>query len=326
VATRFSSPEHLAAVKPPAALDHSFYVESAHGEIRMQLALGAQSVSPGAADINRLLREHCPEVFSKKDGAVPLHVEYSGTVAPVGTEVEEFNPLILPLFWRYRTGGKITVEILLDNQGRKRLVRVPYQRTRTESLLFWPLLVPGDHDWPVIWGVFPGTGDMHPVFADLIAAGVVKALGRMDAGELALLAAQAHQTEEQKRLIAWLTAGASVTVSVGEDRKTFVETEHRYVAVPVDMGAARALPQIVEQRYDDDTRNGSVVADVSRCDAAQAVDWLTTRLIPAICRTKGVVFDPEEIPPEGARFRVLELEQETKDGKDCIEIRFQSVE
>ncbi len=325
-ATRFSSPEHLSATKPSAALDHSFYVESVQGGIEMRLAVDSQSVSPGAADINRLLRENYPAVFSKKDGAVPLHVEYSGTVAPLGTEAKEFNPLIIPFFWRYRTGGKIAVGILLDNQGRKRIARIPYQRTRTESLLFWPLLVPGEHDWPVSWGIVPDTAALHPVFADLIAAGVVKALNRMDAGELGLLAAQAHQTEEQKRLLAWLTDGPGITVSVGEDGTASVATEHEYVAVPVDMGAARALPKIMEQRYDDDSRTGIVRADASGCDAAQAVDWLTTRLIPAICRTKGVVFDPEGLPPAGARFRVLELEQETENGKDCINIRFQAVE
>lgn len=353
VATRFSSEERLAAMKPSETLEYSFYVESLHGSIELPhnvetvtmlssdeegntrvhsgvLLETSKTLSLDESDVNQLLFAHYPSVFSKKDWAVPLHVEYSGIITPIGNESkEEFNPLGLIFFWRTQGAGKVTVEILLDNQGRKRIVRIPYKRSRTEAGYLFPLMaIPGRQDWATIWGVgnFPEARKVRPIFADLVAAGVIKALNRMNDEELALLAAQANQTDEQKRLIAWLTGRSGIKVSVDKEGQILVGSEREYVAVPVDMGEARALPKILEQSYNSTTRIGETVVDATGCDAALAVDWMTTRLIPTICKTKEVVFDPEEALPEGAVFQVLSIKQETNNGKDCIGIKFQSLE
>lgn len=325
-ATRFTSPERLSEVRPSERLAHSYYVESARGEILLARDQGGQSVSPGASEINHLLRAQYPHVFNKNPGAVPLHVEYAGTVAAIGAESHDVHPLSIPFWWRHQTGGKVAVEIALDNQGQRRVVRVPYRKSRTEAFLFWPLVVPGEHDWPVVWGQWPPAARMEPVFADLVAAGVVKALNRMDEGELALLAAEAHQTAERRRMVEWLFSGPGVTVSVNADGRTFVESAQEFVPVEMDMAAFRAVPEIITQSYDAESRRGTVEADVTGKDAAQAVDYLTGRVIPAICRTKGVVFDPETGPAGGALFLVLGIDQGERNGKETVRIEFEAVE
>lgn len=325
-ATRFTSSERLSETRPSERLAHSYYVESARGEILLARDQGGQSVSPGPSEINRLLRARYPHVFNKKAGAVPLHVEYAGTVGAIGSESHDGHPLSIPFWWRHRTGGKVAVAIALDNRGQRRVARVPYRKSRTESLLFWPLVVPGEHDWPVVRGLWPPAGRMEPVFADLVAAGVVKALNHMDEGELALLAAEAHQNAERRRMVEWLFCGPGVTVSVAADGRTFVEAVQEFVPVAMDMAALRAVPEIIRQSYDAETRRGTVEADVEGKDVAQGVDYLTGRVIPAICRTKGIVFDPEAAPPGGALFRVLGIDHEERNGKETVRIDFEAVE
>lgn len=325
-ATRFTSPERLSETRPSDRLVHSYYVESARGTIVLAHDQLTHAVSPGASEINRLLRARYPRVFNKEAGAVPLHVEYSGTVAAIGAESHETNPLFIPFWWRYSTGGKLAVAIALDNRGKRKLARVPYRKSRTEAVLFWPLIVPGAQDWPVVWGVHPAASKMEPVFADLVAAGVVKALNRMDEGELALLASEAYQTPERRRLTEWLAAGPGITVSVDADGRTFVESAREFVPVEVDMAAWRAVPDIVSQHYDASSRRGMVEADSAGADAGRTIDYLVGRVIPAICRTKGVVFNPEDEPPGGALFRVLGVSQEERNGKERFRIEFESVE
>lgn len=332
-ATRYSSTETLTNVRPAETLVRSFYVEHIDGDIRFPDDRGlSQRLSPDRSDLNQLLHDRYPAVFNRKASAVPLHVECSGTVPPTGLEAYEMNPLAFVLFWRYQEAGKISVSVLLDNDGAKRKVFVPFRKSQTESLLlfFWPFVVPGRRDWPTIYG-FTGAGKtraLRPIFTELTASGIVKALNRMSPEEMDRLVARRHETKEQRSLRNWLFSTTNTTFSVSVDKSgsVFVEKEHAYRPVFIDYAEAARLPEILEQSFDAESRTGIVVADVTGCDPELAADYLLVRLVPAICRTKGVVFDPSKVPPGGAAYRTTASSQGTENGKDVFRIEFESLQ
>lgn len=322
-ATRYTSTETLANVRPSDTLVRSFRVEHVSGSI----VVGMSSLDPSASDVNRLLHARFPTVFHTREDSIPIHVECSGSVPLLGAEANDINPLEFGLFWIFRAKGTIKVSLLLDEKGNKRTVHVPFRKSRTESLLFpWPLVIPARRNWPTLYGR-DETG-LHSVFSELVASGVVKALNRMSAEEMAKLVAGTHKTEEQKALLRWLTENPTKTFSVKvEDGDTvFIESEHSYVPVPVDFAEVRKLPEIVSQTFDAETRRGSVKADVTGCDERLALDYLLVRFVPAICKTKGVVFDPSAAPPGGAMYDILVHERKRKDGKDIVRIEFQTIQ
>jgi len=333
VATRYTSKETLENVRPAETLVRSFYVEHIDGEIRFPDDRGlSQRLSPDRSDLNQLLHDRYPAVFNRKASAVPLHVECSGTVPPAGLEAHERNPLAFLLFWRYQEAGKIGVSILLDNDGAKRKVVVPFRKSQTEShlLFFWPFVVPGRKDWPTIYG-FPGAGKtraLRPIFTELTASGIVKALNRMSPEEMDKLVARQHETKEQQSLRNWLfsTTNTTFSVSVDESGSVFIEKEHVYRPIFVDYAETARLPEILAQSFGAESRTGIIAADVTGCDPELAADYLLVRLVPAICRTKGVVFDPSKVPPGGAAYRVTASSQEKENGKDIFRIEFESIQ
>ena len=333
MATRYSSSETLANVHPSETLVRSYYIEHVEGGIFVPNAHAmnrygdSPKISPDRSDIDRLLHRHYPLVFNRKDGAVPLHVECSGTIPPAGLEANaEINPMVLALFWRYHEKGKITVSLLLDDAGAKRTVRVPFEKSRTESLLFWPLIVPGRKNWPTVFGNMENPHAVRTVLTELVASGVVKALNRATPEEMGKLVARAHRTEEQKSALEWLFSTTNTTFSVDAAGKFFVEVEHVYRPLPVNYTEKSALPAICGQSFNAETQTGKIVADVTGCDPSLAADYLLMRLIPAICRSKGVVFDPSATPPGGAVFKIMAFGQETENGKDIFRIEFVSVQ
>ncbi len=327
MATRYSSTETLAKVRPSETLVRSYYVEHVEGDIAIADARGdSQKISPDRSDIDRLLHSRYPSVFNRKDGAVPIHVECSGTVPPAGSEAHEINPMIFALFWRYQEKGQISVSLLFDDAGAKRTVRVPFRKSRTESLLFWPLIVPGRKDWPTAFGNMENPRCVRTVFTELVASGVVKALNRTTPEEMGKLVARAHRTEEQKSALEWLFSTTNTTFSVDASGKFFVEVEHVYRPLPVSYTEKAALPAILTQSFEASTRTGKVVADATGCDSTIVADYLLMRLIPAICRSKSVVFDPSEAPPEGAVFKIKAYSQNTENGKDIFQIEFVAVQ
>ena len=322
-ATRFSSTETLASVRPSETLVRSFHVEDVKGGICLPSKNVSRTVLPSAGDVNQLLGSAYPTVFNRKEGSVPLHIVCEGTVAPLGFEDEPSYFSLL--FWRHQTGGKVSVSVLLDNHGSNRTVRVPYRESRTESIALFPLVaIPGRRNWPTVYGLFPSALDLHPVFAELVAVGVVKALNRMDEGQMALLVEQAYVSPERRRLLDWLTRTPAVVVTIREDGSAIVfeENQRSFVLVPVP--AAR-LPEIRSQRFSAESRRGRIEADVTDCDPSQAADYLLLKLLPAICRTKNVVFDPSALPPEGAQYRVLATRLEERDGKSVATIEFETL-
>ena len=323
MATRYSSSETLAKVRPSETLVRSYYIEHVEGEIVIADTRGdSQRVSPDRSDIDRLLHRRYPLVFNRKDGAVPLHVACSGTVPPAGSESHEINPMVLALFWRYYEKGKIAVSLLLDDAGAKRTVRVPFQKSRTESLLFWPLIVPGKKDWPTVFGNMENPRAVRTVLTELVASGVVKALNRATPEEMGKLVARAHRTEEQESALQWLFSTTNTTFSVDASGTLFVEVEHVYRPLPVNYTEKTTPPTILAQSFDKETRTGKVVADVTGCNPSLAAEYLLQRLIPAICRTKGVVFDLSKAPPEGAIYKKKAVSQERENGKDIFRIEF----
>ena len=122
----------------------------------------------------------------------------------------------------------------------------------------------------------------------------------MTPGQMAKLVGRLHQTAEQRRALAWLTGSSAATFSVGEDGRLFVEAEHKFTPVPVDFAKLAKFPEIIGQSFDAATRTGKVVADITGCGENIAIDYLLGRLVPEICRTKSVVFDPVTAPPAGA--------------------------
>ena len=323
IATRYSSSETLAHVRPSETLVRSFFIEHVDGEFDVADVRGAsQKISPSSSDINRLLHSRYPLIFNRKDGAVPLHLECSGTVPSAGSEAHEVNPMVLALFWRYHEKGKITVSLLLDDTGAKRTVRVPFQKSRTESLLFWPLIIPGNKNWPTVFGNVENSSAVRTVLSELTASGVVKALNRATPEEMGKLVARAHRTEEQKSALQWLFSTTNTTFSVDASGKFFVEVDHVYRPLPVNYSEKAKLPTILEKHFNGNTRIGRIVADTTGCDPDIASDYLLFRLIPAICRTKGAGFDPSLPPPEGARFKILSVSQERENGKDIFRIEF----
>lgn len=287
------------------------------------------TVSPNAGEVQNLLHTRYPGVFHKNDGSIPVHIECSGQIPPLGMEQKIVNPFTTILFWTYHANGKVAVSILLDDKGDKRTVHVPFRKSRTESFLFiWPFVIPVQHDWPAIHGNIENVAGLYPIFSELVASGVVKALNRMTPDDLSKLVAGTHRTEEQKSLLQWLTASPTKTFSVKIDEAgaVFFEAEHEFVPVFVDFAERRKLPTIVSQAFDASTRRGSVVADVTGCDERIAVDYLLGRFVPAICRTKSVVFDPSEAPPGGAVYSVRSHVRNQKNGKDVVRIEFESIQ
>ncbi len=147
----------------------------------------------------------------------------------------------------------------------------------------------------------------------------------MDARQLASLRSQRHLTEGQRAELASLATGASTTVSVRETEAgtVYVEEKNEYVISPVDAAERLRLPTIVDRKYDADSRIGVVVADVAGCEPQRADDYLVGRLIPAICRTKNVVFSLSDGPSAGGAFKILDDHTETNHVRT---IRFQAIQ
>lgn len=198
---------------------------------------------------------------------------------------------------------RATVTVWIDNKGDKRVSRLTYED---------------------LAGNYYRTTEEE--FLELIALGVVKALNRMTPEQMAKLVGRQHQTAEQRRALAWLTGSSAATFSVGEDGRLFVETEHKFTPVPVDFAEMSKFPEIAGQSFDAATRTGKVVADITGCDENIAIDYLLGRLVPEICRTKAVVFDPVTAPPAGAQYRIDSYDRRTIDGSDIVQIAFTALQ
>lgn len=328
-ATRFSAGERLATVSIDETVVDSFHVEDLRCEAKMEARDGNAAVRIPKSSVNRLLEERFPRSFDRSWQSVPLHVVCSGTipVSPMETDDRNLFDFVASLvFYRHADRGSLRIEILLDGDVGKATSTVDYSRSHSLSFPS-PLaaLVPGKGDWRTIRSIHPSGDDCQEVLADLVAAGIVKALNGMDAGQLASLRSQRHLTDAQRAALASLEAGAPTTVAVRdtEGGPVFVEAKNEYEVAPVDATARIRLPAVVEQRYDADSRMGVVVADVAGCEPQRAEDYLVRRLIPAICRTKNVVFSLSDGPSAGGMFKIIEDHTETNHVRT---IRFQAIQ
>ena len=197
---------------------------------------------------------------------------------------------------------RATVTVWLDNKGDRRVSHLTYRDLEG------------------------GNYNTEENFLELIALGVVKALNRMTPEQVAKLRSRVHRTAEQRKALAWLTDSSAATFSVGADGGLFIESEHKFTPVPVDFAEMSKFPEIVGQSFDATTRMGKVVADITGCDENLAIDYLLGRLVPQICRTKAVVFDPVTAPPAGAQYRVDSYDRRTIDGKDFVTINFTALQ
>lgn len=318
-------PAIILASKPELA--YSFYVEDVSGGIYIgnffMDAYSRRIVKPSHSEINEVLTRNFPKTFNRENDAVPLHISCSG--------IMRLDDSIASTL--YGTGGKITISILLDNNEDRRISHIPWRYSWgsiRSPLFFEPYSSRSDEsDWnevPCTATTKTSLAKTQNQIAHLIAFGVAKALYAMDDAQMKKLLARRHCTSEQKRLVAWLAESPSITFSVDDDGNLFTEAEHKYTPVPMDFAALEKLPQIVLQTFDADTRNGRIAADITGCGENLAIDYLLGRLVPEICRTKSVFFDPVKEPPCGARYRIDNYKRKVMDGKDIVQIEFSALQ
>lgn len=322
---RWTSVDSLEVLAPKPELAHSFFVESVDGNITHGNMVNIQ---PSHSEINDALARHHPNTFNRKDGAIPLHISYKGEIPG-----EDGKLFANPIHGGYNCiGGKITVTVLVDNGGDRCVTHIPWRRSWSGVLT--PMLAPLSssseasnwHEVKYKDSTGTGVGRNKDRVSELIASGVVKALNRMSDAQMRKLLARTHQTSERKRLVAWLAGSPSVTFSVDDDGNLFTEAEHEYTPVPTDFAELAKLPQIVMQTFEVETRTGRIAADITGCGENQTIDYLMGRLVPEICRTKSVVFDPVERPPRGARYRIDNYKRKVMDGKDIVQIEFTALQ
>lgn len=318
------SPDALDAVRPSDRIAHSFFIESVEGKIWA----GQAELRPDFSEINKALEAHYPSIFNKHSGAVPLHIAYSGRI-PVDNG--KFPRALLNN--RTQTGGKLRVSLQVDNSGDKRVAHIPYRISGPCIMYFDSLgssFVPANSGYE--WEEVKALGESSSAVAEarswtaqLIAAGVLKALNNATPEQMAKLVGQSHRTAEQRRLVAWLAKTPTLTFSVNENGELFTEAEHKFTPVPTDFAELRKLPTILMQDFDSKTRAGKLVADITGCDEHVAIDYLLGRLVPEICRTKSVVFDPVMAPPSGAMYKINSYGRKVMDGKDIVQVVFASL-
>ena len=331
----YTSPEEFASAKEPESDSRFYYVQNVDGFITVpDFGNGSSGkrgkVTPGADVIMDALSKRFPNVFARKAGAVPLHVTYHGNVAPINM-AERALSAVPQIDGKSCVGGKISVGILVDDSGDRRVAHVPYRRFApkfpTIPSLVKAALSPKSNPrekWTEIHlaSDLKGVRYLDRVFSELIASGIAKALDEMTAEQRGKLVARMHKTMEQRRAMEWLTSSSAATFSVAEGGGLFVEAEHKFTPVQVDFTELSKFPEIIGQTFDAGTRAGNVVADISGCDENIAIEYLLGRLVPEICRTKSVVFDPVKTPPVGAQYKIGSYARETSDGKDIVRIDF----
>lgn len=322
---RWTSVDSLEILAPKPELAHSFFVESVDGGINLGVAAVVQ---PSHSEINDALARHYPNTFNRKEGAIPLHISYKGTVT-----ADDGMLYSIPVHDGYNSlGGKITVSVLVDNNGDRCVTHIPWRRNW--PCVLTPVLAPlsssrETSNWSEVKykdSTGTGLGKNKDRLAELIASGVVKALNRMSDAQMRKLLARTHRTGEQKSLVEWLSGAPSITFSVDDDGNLFTEAAHQYTQVPTDFAALAKLPHIVMQGFDVDKRTGSIVADITGCGEKVAIDYLMGRLVPEICRTKSVVFDPVKEPPRGAYYRIDNYKRKMMDEKDIVQVEFTALQ
>lgn len=328
-ATRFSAGERLATVSVDETVVDSFHVEDLRCEVKMEARDGTSPVRIPKSSVNRLLEERFPRSFDRSWQSVPLHVVCSGTIPVSPMEKADwglFNCAASLLFYRHADRGLLRIELKVGGEAEDVQATVGYSRSHSFSFPS-PLaaVIPGKGDWRAIRSIHPTGDDCEEALADLVAAGIVKALNGMDAQQRASLRSQRHLTEGQRAALASLSAGSPTTVSIRETEAgtVYVEAKNKYEVSPVDAAERLRQPTIVEQRYDAESRIGVVVADVTGCEPQRAEDYLVGRLVPAICRTKNVVFSLSDGPSAGGTFKILEDHTEINHVRT---IRFQAIQ
>ncbi|MBR1836474.1 MAG: hypothetical protein IJ783_04235 [Kiritimatiellae bacterium] len=331
----YASVEEFTSQKDPDTGSRFYYVQSVDGFITVpEFGNGSSGkrgkVTPGADVIMDALSRRFPNTFARKDGAVPLHVRYFGNIAPINM-AERALCAVPQVDGQSCVGGKISVSILVDDAGDRRVAHVPYRRFSSgiptlPSLVRKALSAKDENQtkWSEIrlGSEFKGVRYLDGVFSELIASGIAKSLGAMTEEQRGKLLARVHKTVEQRRAMEWLTGSSAATFSVAEGGGLFVEAEHKFTPVKVDFAELSKFPEILKQSFDSSTRTGTVVADISGCDENVAIDYLLGRLVPEICRTKSVVFDPVKTPPVGAQYKIGSYTRETIDEKDIVRIGF----
>lgn len=352
---RFVSPDHPSKVVLPDACALATGAARAEGSSRggkLRVAKIRGAVYGGAvgkivlsADaVNAVLSTRWPECFDAGEDALPLTVEFGGDLPFYGSfggtdgdlGVETALLFVLGVM-RTKSDGYVTARILVENAvwaEKGKATGTCNQATCLQPLLFpvaYPMLQaipPYGTDWPQDShfgsASYSDADRMQTIATDLAAVAVARAVTALSREQLATIRDKALLTREQlsarKRLDEGSTTKAATATVSGT--VAWVETKHEFRADASP--AARGIPEVVEQRYDEKSRRGVVRADMAGCDPDAAYRYLSEKLIPAICETKNVVLDIDAPPPAHALFRTLKEEKE--EGSDVLAIEFEALQ
>jgi hypothetical protein len=337
---RASSPDHPSKIvwtKPPGS--DVYRVGKIRGSIFSSRG-GKASVTP--EELNGTLADWWPERFSSEEGSIALTVRLEGKLPGFGPNHlghsygdlgTSMCALLVLGVDRRESRGEVSAEVLVGDA----IWSSPGKAQATElclmccqPLLFpvaYPLLrafPPHGSDWPEDTH-FGSISYSNPereqrMAVDLAASAVAKAVQRLSPDELAAIRGSSlltgRELSARKRLDEGSTTRA-VKSEATDGSVEFAETRHEFEA-DASVGS-RFVPRIVEQRYDPATRRGLVEADLSECDPEKGYEYLTRRLIPAICETKNVVLSVDDPPPAHAEYRLLNERKNPNNGHQIIE-------
>lgn len=340
---RFSSPDHPSRISAETVAAASrrddvgtgsrFTVAKVRGFV-FRSGVGRLALSPET--LNESLSSYWPSLFAESGagGGIPLTVEIGGDLSADGG----FAPgsfgvdiaLMLVGLVRMEYDVEVSARILVDNAvwSEKASAKGTCDAAMWALPLPLPYLMPPyESDWPVegnIGVMATDAGKTERIANDLASVAILKAVAALTPQQIADIKNKALLDKKQMGEKARLGEGTRTFAAVGSSGNavSFAETSHEFK--PDETPAARDIPEILEQRYDERTRRGIVRADMSGCAGDRAYRYLTERLIPAICETKNVVLDPDAPPPAHAKFKTLGERKE--DGSHVLSIEFEAVE
>ena len=351
---RFSSPDHpskvaagtldaASGVAKEAAPGMRFHVAKVRGAV---FGGNAGRLSITAQELNDCLSAHWPSLFSKsseESAGIPLTVELGGSLpfyglgAPPGDIGAEIGLMLLLGVMRMENDGSVSARLLVGNAewAEKAHAAARYNSAVCCQPLLFPIaypivrvVPPRESDWPsdTHFGSlgYVNAERTQQIAVDLASVAILRAVAALKPPQIASIRNRALLTGKQVAAEKRLQEGAETYSAVADDggAVTFAQTSHEFR--PDSSPAARGIPDVVEQRYDERTRRGIVRADLTGCDAEAAYAHLTRRLIPAICETKNVVLDTSSPPPAHARFRTLGERKEADSG--ILAIEFEAIE
>lgn len=343
---RFSSPDHpskipletvVAASHPGEnGLPTRFHIAKVRGTVFGGSA-GRVSFSPEA--LNARLSSLWPKLFDAGEtsgGSIPLTVELGGNLSlyslgalagDIGVEIA----LMLVGILHMESEGEVTAKVLINNAVWSGVAKAEGQCNTAVHVLMLPipyLLPPYQSDWPSdshLGGLgYTNAKRTQQIAEDLASVAILKAVAGLTSQQIATMRSKVLLNEKQLASRKRLDEGAKTLAAVeaSGDAVSFVETRHTF---QFDSSlAARDIPEILEQRYDEQTRRGFVRADMKGCDPERAYRYLTQRLIPAICETKNVVLDVSSPPPSHALFKTLGERKEAD--SDVLAIEFEAIQ